>query len=77
MSNFLGIPGEFHSPVFQDAIRRIVAAAEKHGKAAGYMAASAALGKEYLAHGFRMLATGTDQGMLQEATRAMLEGMRK
>jgi hypothetical protein len=24
-----------------------------------------------------MLATGTDQGMLQEATRAMLEGMRK
>jgi hypothetical protein len=29
-----------------------------------------------LKHGFRMLATGTDQGMLQEATRAMLEGMR-
>jgi 2-keto-3-deoxy-L-rhamnonate aldolase RhmA len=41
------------------------------------MAASAALGKEYLGHGFRMLATGTDQGMLQEATRAMLDGMRK
>jgi len=77
MSNFLGIPGQFSHPVFQDAIRRIVAAAQKHGKAAGYMAASAALGKEYLAHGFRMLATGTDQGMLQEATRAMLEGMRQ
>jgi 2-keto-3-deoxy-L-rhamnonate aldolase RhmA len=40
------------------------------------MAASAALGQEYLTHGFRMLATGTDQGLLQEATRAMLEGMR-
>jgi hypothetical protein len=40
------------------------------------MAASAALGKEYRAHGFRMLASGTDQGMLQEATRSMLEGMR-
>ncbi len=77
LSNFLGIPGQFSSPVFQDAIRRIVAAAKKHGKAAGYMAASAALGKEYLGHGFRMLATGTDQGMLQEATRAMLEGMKK
>jgi 2-dehydro-3-deoxyglucarate aldolase/4-hydroxy-2-oxoheptanedioate aldolase len=76
MSNFLGIPGQFDSPVFQDAIRKIVAAAKKHGKAAGYMAASAALGKEYRAHGFRMLATGTDQGMLQEATRSMLEGMR-
>jgi 2-keto-3-deoxy-L-rhamnonate aldolase RhmA len=77
LSNFLGIPGQFSSPVFQDAIRRIVAAAKKHGKAAGYMAASAALGKEYRGHGFRMIATGTDQGMLQEATRAMLDGMRK
>lgn len=77
MSNFLGIPGDFANPVFQDAIRRIVGAANKHGKAAGYMAASAALGKEYLGYGFRMIATGTDQGMLQEATRAMLDGMRK
>lgn len=77
MSNFLGIPGQFSHPTFQDAIKKIIGAAKKHGKAAGYMAASAALGKEYLGHGFRMIATGTDQGMLQEATRAMLEGMRK
>jgi 2-keto-3-deoxy-L-rhamnonate aldolase RhmA len=77
LSNFLGIPGQFSHPTFQDAIQRIVGAANKHGKAAGYMAASAALGREYLGHGFRMLATGTDQGMLQEATRAMLDGMRK
>lgn len=77
LSNFLGIPGQFSHPVFQDAIRKIVGAAKQHGKAAGYMAASAALGKEYLGHGFRMLATGTDQGMLQEATRAMLEGIKK
>ncbi|HET9734741.1 MAG TPA: aldolase/citrate lyase family protein [Burkholderiales bacterium] len=77
LSNFLGIPGQFASPVFQDAIRRIVAAANKHGKAAGYMAADAALGKEYLGHGFRMIATGTDQGMLQAAIRGTLEEMRK
>jgi 2-dehydro-3-deoxyglucarate aldolase/4-hydroxy-2-oxoheptanedioate aldolase len=76
LSNFLGIPGEFSHPVFQDARRRIVAAAVKHGKAAGYMAADAALGREYLGHGFRMLATGTDQGMLQEAIRRTLEAMR-
>lgn len=77
LSNFLGIPGQFDSPVFQDAVRRIAAAAKKHDKAAGYMAASAALGREYLGHGFRMIATGTDQGMLQDATRAMLDGMRR
>jgi 2-dehydro-3-deoxyglucarate aldolase/4-hydroxy-2-oxoheptanedioate aldolase len=77
LSNFIGIPGDFANPVFQDAIRRIAGAAKRHGKAAGYMAASAALGREYLGHGFRMIATGTDQGMLQEATRAMLDGMRR
>lgn len=76
LSNFLGIPGQFGSPMFQEAIRKIVGAAKKHGKAAGYMAADVALGKEYLAHGFRIIATGTDQGMLQAATRAMLDGMR-
>lgn len=75
LSNFLGIPGEFSHPVFRDAIRRIVAAADAHGKAAGYMAADAALGREYLAHGFRLLATGTDQGILQEAIRAQIATM--
>ncbi len=77
LSNFLGIPGDFADPVFQDAIRRIAGAANKHGKAAGYMAADVALGREYLGHGFRMIATGTDQGMLQAAIRGTLDGMRK
>jgi 2-keto-3-deoxy-L-rhamnonate aldolase RhmA len=76
LSNFLGIPAQFSHPMFQDAIRRIVAAARKHGKAAGYMAADAQLGREYLAHGFRMLATGTDQGMLQGAIRNVLDALR-
>jgi 2-dehydro-3-deoxyglucarate aldolase/4-hydroxy-2-oxoheptanedioate aldolase len=77
LSNFLGIPGQFGSPVFQDAIRKIVGAAQKHGKAAGYMAADAELGREYLKHGFRLIATGTDQGMLQAAIHAGLAAMRK
>jgi 2-keto-3-deoxy-L-rhamnonate aldolase RhmA len=77
LSNFLGIPGQFGSPVFQDAIKRIVGAADEHGKAAGYMAADAVLGREYLEYGFRMIATGTDQGLLQGAIRASLAAMRK
>lgn len=67
LTNFLGIPGEFSHPLYRDAVKRIVAAAQKNGKAAGYMAADEALGREYLRHGFRMIATGTDQGMLQAA----------
>jgi len=65
LTNFLGIPAQFDHPKYRDAVQRIVSAARKHGKAAGYMAADEALGREYLAHGFRMIATGTDQGMLQ------------
>jgi 2-keto-3-deoxy-L-rhamnonate aldolase RhmA len=67
LTNFLGIPGDFTHPKYRDAVKRIAAAAERNGKAAGYMAADEALGREYLGHGFRMIATGTDQGMLQAA----------
>lgn len=67
LTNFLGIPAQFSHPLYRDALKRIVAAAERNGKAAAYMAADEALGREYLAHGFRMIATGTDQAMLQNA----------
>jgi 2-keto-3-deoxy-L-rhamnonate aldolase RhmA len=76
LTNFLGIPGQFSHPAYRDAIARIVAAGRKHGKAAGYMAADADLGREYLGHGFRMIATGTDHGMLQEAIRKNIEALR-
>jgi 2-keto-3-deoxy-L-rhamnonate aldolase RhmA len=67
LTNFLGIPGNFSHPQYRDAVKRIAEAARKHGKAAGYMAADAALGREYLGHGYRMIASGTDQGLLQNA----------
>jgi 2-dehydro-3-deoxyglucarate aldolase/4-hydroxy-2-oxoheptanedioate aldolase len=76
LTNFLGIPGEFSHPRYRDAVGRIVRAAEKNQKAAGYMAADEALGREYLGHGFRMIATGTDQGLLQEAIGRNLEAWR-
>jgi len=72
LTNFLGIPGQFSHPQYRDAVSRIAAAAKKHGKSAGYMAASAELGREYLGHGYRMIATGTDQGLLQNATAQLI-----
>lgn len=67
LTNFLAIPGNFSHPRYREAVRRIAAAAQQNGKAAGYMAADEELGREYLHHGFRMIATGTDQAMLQAA----------
>jgi 2-dehydro-3-deoxyglucarate aldolase/4-hydroxy-2-oxoheptanedioate aldolase len=72
LTNFLGIPAQFSHPQYRDAVKRIAAAAAKHGKSAGYMAASAELGREYLAAGYRMIATGTDQGLLQSATAQLI-----
>jgi 2-keto-3-deoxy-L-rhamnonate aldolase RhmA len=77
LTNFLGIPAQFQHPLYRDAVKRIVGAAERNGKAAAYMAADEALGREYLGHGFRMIATGTDQGMLQTAIQRNIEAWRK
>jgi 2-keto-3-deoxy-L-rhamnonate aldolase RhmA len=72
LTNFLGIPGQFSHPQYREAVARIAAAAKKQGKAAGYMGASPELGREYLGHGYRMIATGTDHGLLQNATAQLI-----
>jgi 2-keto-3-deoxy-L-rhamnonate aldolase RhmA len=77
LTNFLGIPGQFSHPQYRDAVKRIAAAAAKHGKSAGYMAADAQLGREYLGHGYRMIATGTDQGLLQNAIAQLIGTWKK
>jgi 2-dehydro-3-deoxyglucarate aldolase/4-hydroxy-2-oxoheptanedioate aldolase len=76
LTNFLGIPGQFSHPQYRDAVKRIAAAAAQHGKSAGYMAASIELGREYLGQGYRMIATGTDQGLLQNAMAGMFDSWR-
>jgi 2-keto-3-deoxy-L-rhamnonate aldolase RhmA len=75
LSNFLGIPAQFDNPVFTDAVKRIVAAARKHGKARGYMAADPGVAKEYHALGFNMIATGTDQSLLMAGVRNILQAV--
>lgn len=74
LSNFLGIPAQFDNPLFTDAVKRIVAAARKHGKARGFMAADPAVAKEYNALGFNMIASGTDQSLLLAGVRNILQG---
>jgi 2-dehydro-3-deoxyglucarate aldolase/4-hydroxy-2-oxoheptanedioate aldolase len=76
LTNFLGIPGDFSNPIYKEAVKRIAASARTHGKTAGYMAADEALGREYLGHGYRMIATGTDQGLLQHATQRLIDAWR-
>jgi 2-dehydro-3-deoxyglucarate aldolase/4-hydroxy-2-oxoheptanedioate aldolase len=76
LSNFMGIPAQFQHPDFLAAVQRIVAAAEKHGKVAGFMATDETWARDYLKHGFRMMAYGLDSGLYQAALARGLATMR-
>ena len=72
LSNFMGIPGQFDSPVFNQAVDHIVAATRKHNKALGFMAGDATWVDWAKEKGFNMLACGTDQGLFAAAVRSMV-----
>ena len=63
----MGIPGQFAHPDYLAAVARIRAAAARHGKAAGMMAADAAWAERHLAQGFRMIAYGIDHLIFRDA----------
>lgn len=84
LTNFMGIPGRFDHPRYLAAVDAIVAAARRHGKVAGFMAADETWARDYVAKGFRMLAYGPDQALYQRALgqgisvlRAAAEGIGK
>ena len=67
LTNFMGIPGQFQHPDYLKAVDSIVAAARKHGKTAGFMAADETWARDYYAKGFRLMAVGPDQALLTQA----------
>jgi 2-dehydro-3-deoxyglucarate aldolase/4-hydroxy-2-oxoheptanedioate aldolase len=76
LTNFLGIPGEFDSPKYLNAVRAVVAAARRHGKGLGFMAADADWARRYRDFGFNMIAAGLDSSLLQSAIRTTLKVLR-
>jgi 2-dehydro-3-deoxyglucarate aldolase/4-hydroxy-2-oxoheptanedioate aldolase len=70
LTNFLGIPAQFEHPRYRDAVEAVVGACNRHGKAAGFMAADDRWAAEYRARGFRILAYGVDVLLLQTALAA-------
>jgi 2-dehydro-3-deoxyglucarate aldolase/4-hydroxy-2-oxoheptanedioate aldolase len=76
LTNFLGIPGEFENAKYIAAIKHVVAAARRHKKGLGFMPADARWAAEYKAHGFNVMATGTDHGMLTASVKALIDVIR-
>lgn len=76
MTNFMGIPAQFQHPDYLKAVSDIVAATRRHGKTAGFMATDESWARDYLAHGFRMMAYGLDSMLYQAALSRGLSVMR-
>lgn len=73
LTNFMGIPAQFDHPDYRAGVKRIVAACEGHGKTAAFLATDATWARDYHAHGFRLMAYGIDQAMLQNSLKHGLD----
>ena len=76
LTTSLGIPGQFGHPKFTDAVKRVVEACHRHGKAAtlaGLDVAELAAGP---ASGFRMLVYLADLWIYQQALRRCFGAIR-
>jgi 2-dehydro-3-deoxyglucarate aldolase/4-hydroxy-2-oxoheptanedioate aldolase len=76
LSNSLGIPGQFDHPKFKDAVARVLAACQQHGKVPGFMVGDVAWGQRLLDEGYRMIAYSGDCWILQAALRDGLTALR-
>ncbi len=56
----MGIPGQFSSTRFVDAVKRVADVADRHGLAAGVMVGDPAGAEEWLGWGYRAIAYGAD-----------------
>jgi 4-hydroxy-2-oxoheptanedioate aldolase len=71
LSMALGIFGQLDHPLFKDALRATVSAAQKHNKAVGTLIGTPDEFKTYHDMGIRMIACGADSGFVAEGARGM------
>ena len=68
LTNFLGVPGQFHSEPYLRAVERLVAAAGRENKILAVLASDDAWARDYAARGFSMIAYGPEQVCTSECT---------
>ena len=73
LTNFLGIPGQFSSDIYLNAISRIVAAAKLNKKSLGIMVNNHDELKMYSKLGFNMIAVGTEMSILSRSISQILK----
>ena len=73
LTNFLGIPGDFSSTIYLDAINEIVFAANTHKKSLGIMVNNKQELETYSKFGFNMIAVGTEMNILSRSISQILK----
>jgi 2-keto-3-deoxy-L-rhamnonate aldolase RhmA len=73
----MGIPGQFDSPRFLDAIKRVADCADRHGLVAGVMVGDPAGAEHWMALGYRALAYGADFRLYADALKSGIEAVRR
>ena len=73
LTNFLGVPGDFSSKIYLDAIDEIVVAANSYKKSLGIMVNSKQELETYSKLGFNMIAVGTEMNILSRSISKILK----
>ena len=73
LSNFLGVPGQFGSKLYLDAINRIVKVGEKYQKSLGIMVSTKQELNFYSDLGFNVIAVGTEMSLLTDKISNLIE----
>jgi 4-hydroxy-2-oxoheptanedioate aldolase len=72
LSHNLRVPGRFDEPVYQDALRTVLEACQRHGKSAGILVYDASAFHPHHDLGFRFIGLGSEGSFVSSGARAML-----
>ena len=72
LSHALGVPGQFDDPGYLQALRAVVAATDRHGKAAGILLYDVGAFAPHLELGFRFIGLGSEGSYVSAGATAML-----
>ena len=77
LSFSLGLRGRQKEPLLDDAIRKVVAAGQRHGKIVGRPAGSPDHVKQFMEQGFLLFQAPTDLGFMTAGAKRYLEPLDK
>ena len=77
LSVSLGVPGEFGSKTFTDAIARVCEATRKHGKSLGRLVPTVQQGIDLFAQGFDFICYSGDVWVLHDALKDAIDKLRE